>query len=64
VRQVLTIRVAQAAEKYGSGAPVGTVCCNACRTCLTTNLLTLATGVAMTAVYGVGRIATRFVSRV
>jgi hypothetical protein len=31
---------------------------------VTTNLLTLATGVAVTAIYGVGRFAERFVSRV
>jgi hypothetical protein len=64
VRQALTIRVAQAAEKYGNTAPVGTVCCNACRTCVTTNLLTLATGVAMTAFYGVARVGKRLAGRV
>jgi hypothetical protein len=37
-------RVAQAAGKYGEHAPMATACCNACRTCVTTNVLTLAMG--------------------
>jgi len=32
----------QAAAKYGEQAPMATVCCNACRTCATTNFLGLA----------------------
>jgi len=32
----------QAAAKYGEVAPTATVCCNACRTCVQTNLLTAA----------------------
>jgi hypothetical protein len=31
------------AAKYGEHAPMATVCCNACRTCATTNLIGLAT---------------------
>jgi hypothetical protein len=37
-------RVAQAAGKYGEHAPMAAVCCNACRTCVTTNVLTLVMG--------------------
>jgi hypothetical protein len=33
--------MAQAAGKYSEHAPMATVCCNACRTCVTTNVLTL-----------------------
>jgi hypothetical protein len=32
----------QAAAKYGELAPTATACCNACRTCVQTNLLTAA----------------------
>jgi len=32
----------QAAAKYGELAPAATVCCNACRTCVQTNLLAVA----------------------
>jgi hypothetical protein len=35
-------RLTQAAAKYGEHAPVATACCNACRTCVQTNLLALA----------------------
>ena len=51
----------QAAGKYGEHAPMAAVCCNACRTCATTNVLSLAlaaaggTGVAVWA--GVKRLA-------
>jgi hypothetical protein len=54
VKQIWTGTVSQAAAKYGEQAPMATVCCNACRTCVTTNLLGIATaglaagGVALT----------------
>ena len=35
-------RLTQATAKYGELAPTATVCCNACRTCVQTNLLTAA----------------------
>lgn len=33
--------MAQAAGKYGENAPTAAICCNACRTCVTTNLISL-----------------------
>jgi hypothetical protein len=51
--------MAQAAGKYGEHAPMVATCCNACRTCVTTNALTLLTGAAA----GVGIVVSRFVSR-
>lgn len=51
----------QAAAKYGDHAPMAAVCCNACRTCTTTNLLALATGAGVGALYGVARFAKRIV---
>jgi hypothetical protein len=35
-------RVTQAAAKYGEVAPAATVCCNACRACVQTNLFAVA----------------------
>lgn len=51
--------MAQATTKYGENAPMAAVCCNACRTCVTTNLLTLLTG----AVAGAGYAVTGFARR-
>jgi hypothetical protein len=51
--------MAQAAGKYGEHAPMVATCCNACRTCVTTNALTLLMGAAA----GVGIVVSRFVSR-
>lgn len=41
MKQIWTGKVAQAAARYGEHAPMATVCCNACRTCATTNALGL-----------------------
>jgi hypothetical protein len=35
-------KLVQAAGKYGEHAPMAAVCCNACRTCATTNIASLA----------------------
>jgi hypothetical protein len=35
-------RAAQAAARYGEHAPTAAVCCNACRTCVQTNLIAAA----------------------
>ena len=48
-------RMVQASTKYGEHAPMAAVCCNACRTCATTNVASL--GLAALASVGV------FVSR-
>ena len=44
MKEIWTGRVAQAAARYGESAPTATACCNACRTCVQTNLLGLAFG--------------------
>ncbi len=61
VKQIWTGRVAQAAGKYGENVPTAAACCNVCRTCVTTNLIGLATAGAMAAGYGVARFARRLV---
>ena len=42
MKHIATLRVNQAAAKYGEQAPMTAVCCNACRTCVTTNLVAAA----------------------
>jgi hypothetical protein len=42
MKQIASGRVGQAAVKYAENAPMATACCNACRTCVTTNVLGLA----------------------
>jgi hypothetical protein len=45
-------RLTQAAARYGEVAPTATVCCNACRTCVQTNLLAAAAaGLATTGAF-------------
>jgi hypothetical protein len=56
-------RAAQIATRYGEQAPMATVCCNACRTCTTTNLLALVSGAGLGALYAVGRRVQRLVPR-
>jgi hypothetical protein len=59
VKTIWTGRVAQAAGKYGENAPMAAVCCNACRTCVTTNVL----GVALAGIAGAGYAVAGFVRR-
>jgi hypothetical protein len=60
MKQIWAGRLAQAAGKYGENAPTAAVCCNACRTCLTTNLIGLATAGVMAVGYGAARFARNF----
>jgi hypothetical protein len=55
--------MAQAASKYGEIAPQGAVCCNACRTCVTTNLVGIAIAGAAGAGIGVARLGRRLTGR-
>jgi hypothetical protein len=61
VKTIWTGRVAQAAGKYGENAPMATVCCNACRTCVTTNLISLGLAALAGAGYGLVRLGRRVV---
>jgi hypothetical protein len=54
-------RLAETAAKYSDNAPMAAVCCNACRTCVTTNVLTLAGGIALGAACVVARFARRLI---
>jgi hypothetical protein len=60
MKQIWTGRMAQAAGRYGDHAPMATVCCNACRTCVTTNIF----GLALAAIAGAGFTLVRFAKRI
>jgi hypothetical protein len=49
----------QATAKYGENAPMATVCCNACRTCVTTNILGVVTAGVAGAGYAIAGFARR-----
>jgi hypothetical protein len=55
VKQIWTGRLVHSATKYGENVPTAAVCCNACRTCLTTNVVGLATGAIVAATVAVRR---------
>ena len=59
MRQIWAGRMAEAAGKYGEHAPMAAVCCNACRTCATTNLI----GLGIAGATGAGYAAAHFVRR-
>jgi len=59
MKQIWTGRVAQAAGKYSENAPAAAVCCNACRTCVTTNIV----GVGVAAFAGAAYAVSGFVRR-
>jgi hypothetical protein len=59
VKQIATGRVGQVAVKYGEHAPMATVCCNACRTCVTTNLVGIATATIAAVGLSLGRLLRR-----
>ena len=54
-------RMTQVAAKYGDQAPMAAVCCNACRTCATTNIIALGFAAGLGALYAVGRFARKIV---
>lgn len=50
MKEIATGRIGMVAARYGEHAPMATACCNACRTCVTTNVI----GIATAALAGVG----------
>jgi hypothetical protein len=56
-------RLTQTAARYGEMAPGATACCNACRTCVTANLLTLATAAVAGGSLASVRLAKRLAGR-
>jgi hypothetical protein len=60
MKQFATVRLTQAAATYGEQVPMTAVCCNACRTCATTNLV----GLATVALAGIGASIARVTARI
>ena len=60
MKQIWSGHVTQAAVRYGEQVPVATACCNACRTCVQTNLVGLAFAGFAAAAVAVSRFARRF----
>jgi hypothetical protein len=63
VREIWTGRVAQAAGRYGEHAPMAAACCNACRTCVSTNIAGLVIAGLGTAGVAVASFGKRLVGR-
>jgi len=55
MRQIATLKLGQVAAKYGEQAPMATACCNACRTCVQTNLISAALGIVAASAAAVRR---------
>ena len=58
----LNARMLPIANRASEHAPMVAVCCNACRTCTTTNLIAIGSAFAVGAVAVVGRFVKRLVS--
>ena len=63
MKTVWTGRVAKATAKYGENAPMAAVCCNACRTCVTTNVVGVAFGAVAGAAYTAASVFRRHFTR-
>jgi hypothetical protein len=60
VKAFATGRLTQVAGKYSEHAPMAAVCCNACRTCVQTNLMAVAIGGLIAVAAGTRRFVRRF----
>jgi hypothetical protein len=63
VKQIWQGRLVEVAAKYGESAPLATTCCNACRTCATTNFVTLALGALAATGTGLARVGRRLMRK-
>ena len=59
MKQIGAGRLGMVAAKYGESAPLASTCCNACRTCVTANVLTI----GLTALAGLAAHGRRLVGR-
>jgi len=59
VKEIATGRIGMVAARYGEHAPMATACCNACRTCVTTNVIGIATAVLAGVGLNLGRLFRR-----
>jgi len=59
VKQIAAGRMGQIVSKYSENAPTATVCCNACRTCVTTNTVAILGMAIASAGGGIWRVVRR-----
>jgi hypothetical protein len=52
-------RMTQTLAKYGENAPTTATCCNACRTCVQTNLIAAGLAAAIAAAAGIAKVGRR-----
>ena len=63
MKQFASVRLNQAVAKYGEQAPMTAVCCNACRTCVTTNVIGVAFAAVAGSAFALKRVARRTLRR-
>jgi hypothetical protein len=59
VKEIARGRIGQVAGKYADSAPLAPACCNACRVCVTSNVVGIATAAVAAAGVGLARVAQR-----
>jgi hypothetical protein len=59
VKTIWQGRVTEAAARYGEHAPMATTCCNACRTCVQTNIVAAVLAAVVAAGTGIARVVRR-----
>jgi hypothetical protein len=59
VKEIASGRLGLVAAKYGEHAPMATACCNACRSCVTANVVSLATAAVVASAVSVRRLFRR-----
>jgi hypothetical protein len=63
MKQIATLRASRVVAQIGEHAPMTTACCNACRTCVTTNLVGIATAALAGAGLSAARVGRRLLGR-
>jgi hypothetical protein len=63
VKVIATGRLNEAAARYGEHAPLVATCCNACRTCVTTNAIALVWAGVVGAAAASGAVVRRVVAK-
>jgi hypothetical protein len=63
MKTIWTGRLTEAAAKYSESAPMATACCNACRTCVQTNLIGVGLAAIIGATAGIARLRRRYLAK-
>jgi hypothetical protein len=63
MKTIWTGRLTEAAARYGESAPMATACCNACRTCVQTNIISVGLAAIIGATAGLARLGRRYFAK-